>query len=65
MLVANYEFKKDLKQAVGQPLHYTETSLFGQEYILNGRLCVVGPSAYRRKWYANVLMENGLIKDVI
>ena len=60
---AIYKTKKELKAAVGQPLHYEETSMFGEEYRPNGRFCV-GPSPRERKWFAEVTMENGLIKSV-
>jgi len=64
MMVARYKTKKDLKAAVGQPLRYTETSMFGAEYKPNGTFCVVGPSPYERRWYAEVTMENDVIKRV-
>lgn len=64
MLAAQYPNKKALKESVGKRLRYVETSLFGFEYTENGSFAVVGPSAYNRKWYAQVTMENGLIKRV-
>ena len=64
MMGAIYKTKKELKAAVGQPLRYEETSMFGEEYRPNGRICVVGPSPRERKWFAEVTMENGLIKSV-
>lgn len=64
MLAASYKSKKDLKASVGKPLRYIETSMFGPEYTPNGKFAVVGPSPYDRKWYAQVTMENGLIKKV-
>ena len=64
MMGANYKTKKALKENVGKPLRYTETSMFGLEFKENGKFCVVGPSPYDRKWYAEVTMENGLIKKV-
>lgn len=64
MMGANYKSKKELKEAIGKPLRYEETSIFGSEYKSNGTFCVVGPSPYQRKWYAQVTMENGLIKKV-
>ena len=36
MMGANYKTKKDLKAAIGQPLRYVETSMFGAEYRDNG-----------------------------
>jgi len=64
MLVAKYKTKKLLKESIGKQLLYTETSLFGNEYKDNGTFCVVGPSAYQRKWFAEITIENGLIKKV-
>lgn len=64
MMGALYPTKKALKEAIGKPLRYQETSAFGAEYRENGQFCVVGPSPYDRKWYAEVTMENGLIKKV-
>lgn len=64
MLAASYKTKKSLKESVGKPLRYVETSLFGKEYTPDGKFCVVGPSPYERKWYASVQMEGGLIKKV-
>lgn len=65
MMGANYKTKKELKANIGKPLQYIETSIFGREYKENGSFCVVGPDPYKnRKWYAEVTMENGLIKKV-
>ena len=65
MMGAPYKSKKELKEHVGQPLRYIETSLFGAEYRETGKFCVVGPDPQRnRKWFAEVTMENGLIKSV-
>lgn len=64
MLGANYKTKKELKSQIGKPLDYIETSLFGPEYKDNGSFCVVGPSPYVRKWFAEIVMVNGLIKAV-
>jgi hypothetical protein len=64
MLVATYKTKKELKQAVGKPLRCLETSVFGAEYQATGSFAVVGPSAYDRKWYATVVMQDDLIKSV-
>ena len=64
MMVANYATKKALKDSVGKPLEYIETSMYGKEYKDNGTFAMVGPSAYNRKWWAEVTMENGLIRRV-
>jgi hypothetical protein len=65
MMGASYKTKKDLKASIGKPLRYIETSMFGAEYDANGTFCVVGPCPYtNRKWYAQVTMENDIIKVV-
>ncbi len=64
MMGASYKSKKELKAAVGQPLRYEETSFFGPEYKADGKFCVVGPSPRERKWFATVVMQNGLIAKV-
>jgi len=64
MLGASYETKKQLKENIGKPLQYVETSIFGPEYTDNGSFCVVGPSPAQRKWFAKVTMVNGTINKV-
>ena len=64
MMGARYKTKKELKQSIGKPLRYTETSVFGPEYRDDGTFCVVGPSPYERKWIAQVTMQDGLIAKV-
>lgn len=64
MMGASYKTKKALKESVGQPLRYVETSMFGEEFKEDGTFCVVGPSPYERKWYAEVTMTGGRIAKV-
>jgi hypothetical protein len=65
MLCASYPTKKALKESVGKPLTYIETTMFGKpEYKANGELSVVGPEPYKREFYATVTMKNGLIEKV-
>ena len=64
MLGASYKSKKDLKASIGRPLRYVETSMFGPEFKADGKFCVVGPSPYERKWYAEITMKAGLIEKV-
>lgn len=60
-----YQTKKQLKDAVGKPLMYEETSLFGPEYVDDGIVHMVGPDAHRdRRWYAQVTMKDGKIEKV-
>ena len=64
MMAANYKTKKALKEAVGSELRYQETSMFGPEYTPDGSFCVVGPSPYQRKWFAQITMKDGVISKV-
>jgi hypothetical protein len=64
LAASGYKTKKDLKASVGKPLGYSETSMFGPEYKRDGEFCVVGPSAYERKWFATVKMVEGKIAKV-
>jgi hypothetical protein len=64
MMGASYPTKKALKESVGKSLRYVETSIFGDEYHENGTFCVVGPSPYERKWFAEVTMVDGKIAKV-
>ena len=61
MMQLNYKTKKDLKQNIGKELNYSETSIFGEEYKKNGTF--VGCDS-KRKFFAKVTMEDGLIKKV-
>ena len=63
MIQAHYKSKKALKESVGQPLKYNETSIFGEEFEENGSFCVADYSP-ARKWFAQVTMKNGLIFKV-
>ena len=66
MMLLEYASKKELKASVGESLRYTETSLFGPQYISNGVIY----GAHRphlqggREWFAKVIMENDKIKKV-
>lgn len=68
MLIFLYKSKKELKENIGNPLKYSETSLFGEEYRENGNLTgsnrplITGIKG--REFFANVTMENGLITKV-
>lgn len=59
-----YATKKALKESIGKRLQYTETSFFGPEFKENGTNVLVGPDAYKRKWFASVVCENGIIVKV-
>lgn len=67
MLVFVYPSKKELKASIGKPLKYMETSFFGPEYKENGKLTGANRpnmTGIGREFFANVVMENGLIKSV-
>ena len=66
-LIVRYPSKKLLKEEVGKPLKYTETSMFGPEYRPDGMLTVCNRphiTGMGREFFANVYMENGIIKKV-
>lgn len=66
-LIANYPTKKACKEAIGQSLRYTETSMFGEEYRSNGVLTVANrPHITRqgREWFGRVTMVDGKISKV-
>ena len=67
MIVFNYESKKQLKENIGKPLRYIETSMFGAEYLPNGMITGANRPHIThkgREFFATVTMENGLIKGV-
>ena len=67
MIIFNYPSKKELKACIGQPLRYIETSMFGPEYKADGFLTGANRphiTGKGREFFANVTMENGLIKAV-
>lgn len=67
MMIVHYESKKALKAAIGQPLRYTETSLFGPEYQENGTLTVARRPHLQgggREFFARVTMRDGKIAKV-
>jgi len=66
-LIANYPSKKNLKEHIGQPLRYIETSFFEPEYYDNGVLTVANRphiTGQGREFFAQVTMDDGLIKGV-
>jgi len=66
MMIVHYPSKKELKVAIGQPLKYTETSLFGEEYRETGKFVVALDTQpdEEREFFAEVTMKDGLIKAV-
>lgn len=67
MLIFDYASKKELKENVGKPLRYQETSIFGAEYSGDGRLTGCNRphlTGHKREFFANVTMRDGLIAKV-
>ena len=67
MLVLNYASKKELKENIGKPLNYMETSIFGPEYNSNGILTGSNRphiTGHKREFYANVTIKDNLIEKV-
>ena len=67
MLVFDYPTKKALKENIGKPLRFAETSLFGAEYIDNGTLTGCNRphlTGHKREFFAQVHMVDGLISKV-
>lgn len=59
-----YKTKKALKESIGKRLQYNETSAFGPQFKETGTNVLVGPSAYERKWFAQVVTQDGIIVKV-
>lgn len=67
MIVLDYPSKKVLKENIGKPLRYIETSMFGPEYRENGTLTGANRphiTGQGREFFAIVKLENGLIVSV-
>ena len=67
MIIFNYKSKKELKEHVGKPLDYIETSLFGAEYVRNGSMTGANRphiTGKGREFFEQVTMANGLIEAV-
>lgn len=68
MLIFLYASKKQMKECIGQPLKFRETSMFGAEYKADGKL--VGSNRPQitgikgREFFANVTMVDGKIAKV-
>ena len=66
-MIVHYPSKKDLKAAIGKPLRYSETSMFGEEYKANGLLTGANRphiTGKGREFFANVTLKDGLITGV-
>ena len=66
-LIAKYPSKKECKAAIGKPLRYIETSMFGPEYKADGEFVVCNRphiTHIGKEWFGTVTMKNGLIANV-
>lgn len=67
MSVSGFPTKKSLKAFIGQNIagRIVETSMFGTEYkpTLDGPP-VVGPSLYKRKWFAQIWVKDDILVKV-
>jgi len=66
-LIAKYPSKKECKAAIGKPLRYIETSVFGPEYKDDGQLTVANRphiTGIGKEWFGEITMAGGLIKQV-
>ncbi len=67
MLIFAYPSKKNLKENIGNPLLYLETSMFGIEYSDNATLTGANRphvTGFGREFFAQVTMKDGLIHKV-
>jgi hypothetical protein len=68
MMILNYPSKKALKENVGKPLNYTETSFFGDEFLNNGTFVGCNRPTITnnkgREFFAQVTMREGLIFSI-
>ena len=67
MIIFDYPSKKNLKENLGQPLRYIETSMFGAEYVADGFLTGANRphiTGHKQEFFARVRMVDGLISKV-
>lgn len=68
MMLFNYKSKKEMQKNIGKNLDYTETSIFGDEYLSNGKF--VGSNRPHitgikgREFFAEVVMRDDKIVSV-
>lgn len=66
-MVFVYPSKKEMKENIGKPLKYIETSMFGAEYLRDGILYGANRphiTKQGREFFAKVTMKDGLIAKV-
>ena len=68
MMIFNYKSKKHLKEHIGQPLNFIETSLFGPEYLSNGTIVWANRphvTGIGREFFAKVTLKDDIIIKVV
>ena len=67
-MILNYPSKKNLKENIGKTLNYTETSMFGNEFLNDGSFVGCNRPTITenkgRECFAEVTMREGLIFSV-
>jgi len=63
MMIFVYPSKKAMKESIGQPLKYIETSMFGEEYVENGTIVGCNRPFSPEYGYVNERCFDGFKKD--
>jgi len=66
-MIVLYPTKKELKDSIGEPLKYRETSMFGNEYKFNGSVYGCNRphiTGFQREFFARITMVDGKISRV-
>ena len=66
-MIVLYPTKKELKDSIGEPLKYQETSMFGNEYRSNGSFSGCNRphiTGFQREFFARITMVDGKISRV-
>lgn len=67
MMIVFYKSKKALRESIGKPLLYRETSIHGPEYTPDGTFVAANRphiTGLGREFFAEITMRNGLIHSV-
>ena len=66
-MIVLYPTKKELKDSIGEPLKYQETSMFGNEYRADGSFSGCNRphlTGFKREFFARITMADGKISRV-
>ena len=67
MLIFDYPSKKVMKESIGRPLRYRETSMFGDEYAEGKTLTGCNRphiTGHKREFFANAVVRDGKLAEV-